>query len=79
MEVTLRNPEPVPARMGACSGGIILAVAPDRADVEGIMEHDPFVREGVATFEIQEFRASLHHPDLVRFADPGTRPARRTS
>ena len=57
-------------------GGVILAVAPDRKDLETVLEHDPFVREGVATYEIVEFRTSLHHPALKRFADPRTRTVR---
>lgn len=55
------------------TGGVILAVAPSRGAVEALMELDPFVREGLARFEVIEFRTSLHHPDLARFADPGTR------
>lgn len=58
------------------SGGVILAVAPSRADLETVMSHDPFVREGLARFEIVEFRTSLHHPALARFADRGTRAVR---
>jgi uncharacterized protein YciI len=57
-------------------GGVILAVAPSRADLEALMAHDPFVREGLARCEIVEFRTSLHHPALARFADPGTRAVR---
>lgn len=57
-------------------GGVILAVAPSRQDLESVMQHDPFVQEGLARFEIVEFRTSLHHPALKRFADPGTRAVR---
>jgi uncharacterized protein YciI len=55
------------------TGGVILATAPSREDLEEIMGHDPFVHEKVATFEILEFRTSLHHPALAPFADSGTR------
>jgi uncharacterized protein YciI len=55
------------------TGGVILAVAPDRRDLEAVLDHDPFVVEGVATYEITEFRTSLHHPALAPFADKGTR------
>jgi uncharacterized protein YciI len=58
------------------SGGVILAVAPSREHLEAVMERDPFAREGLARFEIVEFRTSLHHPALARFADPGTRAVR---
>jgi uncharacterized protein YciI len=57
-------------------GGVILAVSPSRADLEAVMQHDPFIREGLARFEIIEFRTSLHHPALARFADSGTRAVR---
>ena len=40
------------------------------------MQHDPFVSEGAATYEIVEFRTSAHHPALAPFADPGTRVVR---
>ena len=53
-----------------------VAVSPNREDLEQVMQHDPFVREGVASYEIVEFRSSLHHPALAPFADPGTRAVR---
>lgn len=55
------------------TGGVILAVAKSRVELDGWMQRDPFVREGLARFEIVEFRTSLHHPALAPFADPGTR------
>jgi hypothetical protein len=55
---------------------VILAVAPTRDELATRMQGDPFVREGAATFEILEFRTSLHHPALAEFADPRTRPVR---
>ncbi len=36
------------------TGGVILAKAKDRAEVERIMAEDPFSREGIARFEITE-------------------------
>ena len=57
-------------------GGVILAVATSRDEIEVLMQRDPFVREGLASFEIVEFRTSLHHPALSRFADPRTRAVR---
>jgi uncharacterized protein YciI len=41
-------------------GGIILAAAAQRADIEAIIAEDPFVREGLADFRIIEFRVSQH-------------------
>ena len=58
------------------TGGVILATARTRGDLEDVMSHDPFVREQAATFEIVEFRTSLHHPALAPFADARTRRAR---
>ncbi len=57
------------------TGGVILAVSPSCEDLEEILDHDPFVSEGAATYEIMEFRTSLHHPALAPFADEGTRAA----
>jgi uncharacterized protein YciI len=57
-------------------GGVILAVAPSRAVIEAYMQRDPFVRDKLASFEVVEFRTSLHHPALSRFADPKTRAVR---
>jgi len=58
------------------TGGVILAVAASRTELEAVLARDPFVREGLARYEIVEFRTSLHHPALARFADPGTRAVR---
>jgi uncharacterized protein YciI len=57
-------------------GGVILAVAQSRDDLAVRMERDPFVKEGLARFEIVEFQTSLHHPALAQFADTGTRVVR---
>lgn len=57
-------------------GGVILAVAPSRGELEALMQQDPFVREGLARFEVVEFKTSLHHPALGPFADPGTKAVR---
>ena len=57
-------------------GGVILARAESLHDLEEVMQHDPFVVEGAATFEITEFRTSLHHPEFAPFADKGTRAVR---
>ena len=46
------------------TGGVILATAADRARVEAIVQEDPFVREGVADYEIVEFIASSSAPAL---------------
>jgi uncharacterized protein YciI len=45
-------------------GGIILAVGTDRAEIEAIVEQDPFVVQGLADFRIIEFRASQRADDI---------------
>jgi uncharacterized protein YciI len=45
-------------------GGIILAVAKSRAEVETIIGEDPFVSDGLAEFRIIEFRASQQADDI---------------
>jgi uncharacterized protein YciI len=50
-------------------GGIILAVAPDRAALEAIVREDPFVSRGLADARVIEFRTSQRADDLpARFA-----------
>ena len=45
-------------------GGIILAVAGGREQVEAIVSEDPFVARGLADVRIIEFRASQHADDI---------------
>lgn len=45
-------------------GGIILAVATDRAAIEAIANEDPFVSRGLAEARIIEFRASQHAKNI---------------
>ena len=47
-------------------GGIILALAPSRAEIERIMQEDPFVKHGLADVRIIEFRASQHADDIPK-------------
>jgi uncharacterized protein YciI len=44
------------------TGGVILARGDDRDEIEAIAAADPFVRGGVATCEVVEFRASQTAP-----------------
>lgn len=39
------------------SGGVIVARCQDRAEVEAMMQRDPFIREGVASYRVVEFVA----------------------
>jgi len=43
------------ARRNPPTGGVLVALAPDRATLERILEQDPYVTAGVATAEIVEF------------------------
>ncbi len=40
------------------TGGVILARGEDRDEIEAIAAEDPFVKHGVATVEVIQFRAS---------------------
>jgi len=51
-------------------GGIIIAVAKTRAQVEEIVKEDPFFEHRLADFRIIEFRASQRAPDLPKRIDP---------
>jgi uncharacterized protein YciI len=46
------------------TGGVIVARAGSRAEVEAIIKEDPFLVEGVAEYEIVEFLPSMAAPDL---------------
>jgi uncharacterized protein YciI len=52
-------------------GGVILAKAQDRAEVERIVCEDPFHREGIADYEIIEFVASMTAEALTGFKEEG--------
>jgi uncharacterized protein YciI len=45
-------------------GGIILAVAGTRQEIEAIAAQDPFCREGLAEVRVIEFRASQRADDI---------------
>lgn len=46
------------------TGGIILALAKSKDDVEKIIAEDPFYIHKLAEFTITEFLTSQYHPDL---------------
>ena len=50
-------------------GGVILAVAEDRAEIERIAHEDPFYTKGLVEFRIVEFRASQHAKDVQSLLD----------
>ncbi len=45
-------------------GGIIIAVAESREQLESLMREDPFCARGLADFRVIEFRASQRAPDI---------------
>ncbi len=46
------------------TGGIILALAPSREDIDRIIEEDPFYVHQLAEFTVTEFLTSQSHPAL---------------
>jgi uncharacterized protein YciI len=46
------------------TGGIILALAKSKEEVEKIISEDPFYTHKLATFTITEFLTSQYHPEL---------------
>lgn len=47
-------------------GGIIIAVAESRDEIEQIVKDDPFVKRGLAEFRVIEFRASQRADDMPK-------------
>lgn len=54
------------------TGGVILARAASLEALTLLMQQDPFVASGAATFEIVQFRTSQHDPAFAPFADDDT-------
>jgi uncharacterized protein YciI len=52
------------------TGGVILATAGTRAEIERIIEDDPFRREKVAEYEIIEFLPSMSAEHLAHLVAP---------
>ncbi|MFD8272107.1 YciI family protein [Streptomyces flaveolus] len=50
-------------------GGLIIAVAEDRARIEEIAAGDPFVEAGVCAYRITEFIATKTAPALERYRE----------
>ncbi|HTE32109.1 MAG TPA: YciI family protein [Chryseolinea sp.] len=46
------------------TGGIILAVAKSREDLDTILSEDPFFKLKLAEFKIVEFQTSQYHSDM---------------
>jgi uncharacterized protein YciI len=54
------------------TGGVILARCASKEELSEVLQRDPFVQNGVATFEIIQFRTSQHDPAFAPFADGET-------
>jgi uncharacterized protein YciI len=48
------------------TGGIILALAKSKEEVEAIIREDPFYSHKLAEFTITEFLTSQYHPDIKK-------------
>jgi uncharacterized protein YciI len=46
------------------TGGIILALAESKDEIEKIIREDPFHAHGLAKFTVTEFLTSQYHPEL---------------
>jgi uncharacterized protein YciI len=57
----------VSGRKAPRTGGIILAIAGSKAEIEKIIKEDPFHKHELAEFSITEFNASQYHPELKEF------------
>lgn len=53
------------------TGGIILALAKSKEEVESIIREDPFYIHQLAEFSITEFLTSQYHPGLKSLLEPG--------
>ena len=49
------------------TGGIILALGKSKAEVEDIMQEDPFYKNKLAEFVVTEFLTSQTHPGFKSF------------
>jgi uncharacterized protein YciI len=52
------------------TGGVIFVVAGNRAEVEHMIQSDPFHREKIATYEIIEFLPTMSAPHLAQLVAP---------
>lgn len=49
------------------TGGVILALANTKAEIEKIIKLDPFYKQAIAEYEIVEFLPSMAAPALANF------------
>ena len=53
------------------TGGVILAFANTREEIETIITEDPFYQHKLAAFTITELLTPVHHPDLMALLSAG--------
>jgi len=56
------------------TGGIILALAKSKDEVEQIISEDPFYKHKLAEFSVTEFLTSQYHPELKKLLQKATQP-----
>jgi uncharacterized protein YciI len=47
------------------TGGVILARMMPREELNSLLDQDPFIREGIAEFELLEFQVTKGNPSLL--------------
>lgn len=52
------------------TGGVILAKAKSRAELDAILEQDPFKKHGVAKYDVIEFNPTKSAPGFEKFISP---------
>ncbi|WP_243310798.1 YciI family protein [Fundidesulfovibrio agrisoli] len=58
-------------RLEPRTGGVILARGGSKAELETILEADPFKREGLAAYTVLEFLPAMHDPRFAPFVEGG--------
>jgi uncharacterized protein YciI len=53
------------------TGGLILSLQHSRAEVDTLVNDDPFFQKGIATYQISEFAAVRNHPVLESLRNEG--------
>lgn len=56
----------VSGRLEPRTGGVTLARASSRAEIEAILAEDPFVRAGVTEYDVYEFTPTRHAPEFAQ-------------
>lgn len=56
-------------RMNPPEGGVLLSNAPSRADVDRMIEGDPYNKNGAATYTVVEFSPARYDPRFAPFVE----------